>query len=214
MRFWLFTVLAAVSACAPQNAGNQAAEIDTLDNALATVNAADVAATDALNGVDGVDSPDMNSAASDLNVAGAGSSGDGWQYDTRRDEMRGTTTRNASLTSANQVSLSFPYGTVRARLVVRQRPQDGLNVMFIADEGQVLCNSFSDSRLSVKFDDGPVRTFGCDGASSGSPEIAFFSAPREVLAQIKRARRMIVEAEFYNDGPQQFTFELAGLNWE
>src|SRR3546814_16776547 len=82
------------------------------------------------------------------------------------DEMRGTVTKMARLTSSNEVNLQFPYGTVSGYIEVRKRPTDGLNVMFLVDTGQILCRSYSDGHVSVTFDDPPIKRYACDGASS------------------------------------------------
>lgn len=137
-----------------------------------------------------------------------------WEYSHSRDEMRGTTTRLASLASENEVNLEFPYGKVRGHLWIRHRPEDGLNVAFEVDKGQVLCRSFSNGHLSVKFDDGPIQKFRCVGSSDGSSETAFLEGEQRALAALKKATRTIVEAEFYQQGRQQFIFETAGLQWE
>lgn len=137
-----------------------------------------------------------------------------WQYSENKDEMRGTTSRYASLTSENEIDMDFPYGSTAASLMVRKSPEDGLNVMFRVDKGQVLCNSFSNTFLSVKFDDGPVQRFECTDASDGSSETAFFTSESRMLNGVKKAKRTMVEAEFFQKGRQQFVFESAGLKWE
>lgn len=137
-----------------------------------------------------------------------------WEYSEQRDEMRGTTARFASLSSENIVDLDFPYGEVRGQLWLRRRPEDGLNVAFEVQKGQVLCHSFSDGYVSMKFDDGPIQRFGCTGSSDGSSETAFILDEQRALAGLKRAKRTVVEAEFYQQGRQQFVFETAGLNWK
>lgn len=137
-----------------------------------------------------------------------------WEYSESRDEMRGTSTKLASVTSENVVDLDFPYGEVNGQIWVRHRPEDGLNVAFEVSKGQVLCHSFSDDYVSMKFDDGPVQKFRCTGSSDGSSETAFIIDEQRALAALKRAKRTIVEAEFYQQGRQQFVFETAGLKWQ
>jgi hypothetical protein len=137
-----------------------------------------------------------------------------WTYSDQRDEMRGTTAKLASIESENTVDLGFPYGEVNGQLWIRRRPEDGLNVAFEVDKGQVLCHSFSDGHVSMKFDDGPIQKFRCTGSSDGSSETAFILDEQRALAALKRAKRTVVEAEFYDRGRQQFVFETAGLNWK
>jgi hypothetical protein len=137
-----------------------------------------------------------------------------WDYSESKDEMRGTTAKLASLRSENVVDLDFPYGEVHGRLWIRRRPEDGLNIAFEVEKGQVLCHSFTDDYISMKFDDGPIQKFRCTGSSDGSTETAFIIDEPRALAALKRAKRTIVEAEFFQKGRQQFVFETAGLKWE
>jgi hypothetical protein len=66
----------------------------------------------------------------------------------------------------------------------------------------------------MKFDDGPIQKFRCTGSSDGSSETAFIIDEQRALAALKRAKRTIVEAEFYQRGRQQFVFETDGLKWQ
>ena len=137
-----------------------------------------------------------------------------WEYSESRDQMRGSTTKFASVGSENSIDLDFPYGEVKGQIWVRRRPEDGLNVAFEVEKGQVLCHSYSDDYVSMKFDDGPIQKFRCTGSSDGSSKTAFIIDEKRALAALKRAKRTIVEAEFYQRGRQQFVFETAGLKWQ
>lgn len=137
-----------------------------------------------------------------------------WDYSEQRDEMRGTTAKFASVKSENTVDLKFPYGEVQGELWIRRRPEDGLNVGFEVEKGQVLCNSFSEDYVSMKFDDGPIQKFRCTGSSDGSTETAFIENAQRALAALKHSKRTVVEAEFFQQGRQQFVFDTAGLQWK
>jgi hypothetical protein len=137
-----------------------------------------------------------------------------WAYSEDKDEMRGDITRYATLDSENEVDLDFPYGTVHGQITVRRRKQDGLNVLFSVEKGQILCHSFTDSYVSVKFDDKPIQKFRCTSASDGSTETAFLMPAGKALAGLRTAKRVVIEAEFFQKGRQQFTFEAAGLRWK
>lgn len=137
-----------------------------------------------------------------------------WSYTENKDEMRGTTSRYAAIPSENEIDLDFPYGEQRGEITARQNPEQGLNVMFSVGKGQILCNSFTDTTLSVKFDNGPVQRMSCTGSSDGSSETAFFTNEGRILSGLKTAKRTIVEAEFFQRGRQQFIFETVGLKWK
>lgn len=98
-----------------------------------------------------------------------------WTYSTDKDEMRGTTTRFASVESNNEVDLKFPYGSVHGRITVRKRPEDGLNILFSVEKGQILCSSFSENYISIKFDNGPIHHYRCSQSTDGKSETAFLA---------------------------------------
>lgn len=137
-----------------------------------------------------------------------------WRYSESEDQMRDTTSRSASIQSENRVDLEFPYGSVKGTIWIRQNPQDGLDVAFQVDEGQVLCSAFTNTSVSIRFDDGPVQRFRCVDSSDGSMETAFITDSRRALAGLRRARRTILEAEFFRQGRKQFVFNTAGLQWQ
>ncbi len=136
-----------------------------------------------------------------------------WSYSTDKDDMRGTTSRFADVLSDNEVDLQFPYGAVHGRITVRKRREDGINVMFSVDKGQLLCSSFSESYVSMKFDDGPIHRYRCTQSTDGTSETAFLNPKSSVLAALKKAKRTVVEAEFFKQGRKQFVFDSRGLRW-
>lgn len=137
-----------------------------------------------------------------------------WSYNTYRDEMRGTESKTATVASENTVKLDFPYGEQQGELTLRTDPKSGLNVMVSVEKGQILCNSFSENHISAKFDGGPVQNFRCTDASDGSSNVAFIVDEKTFLKKVRGAKRTIVEAEFFQQGRQQFVFETTGLDWK
>lgn len=137
-----------------------------------------------------------------------------WVYSGDYDRMRGTTDRYANLSSENSVNLGFPYGEVYGRLQVRKRSTDGLNIMFSIDKGQILCRSYTESYLSIKFDNGPIQRFSCTGAADGTSEVSFIISARKFLNSLIKSNQIIVEVPLYQNGSRQFTFETKGLDWK
>lgn len=137
-----------------------------------------------------------------------------WVYSEGKDEMRGTTSYFASITSLNNVYFPFPYDTSYAHVMIRRRPKDGLNILFSVDSGQILCHSFSRSFFSVKFDDKPIQKFKCSSSDSGRSDISFIESATSFLKQIKNSKKMIIEAPFYESGNQQFTFNTKDLKFD
>ena len=126
--------------------------------------------------------------------------------------MRNETTRFARNTSKNSIALGFPYGDEQPQLVLRQRPKDGLNVMLIGD-AQFVCSEYSRDYVAVKFDDGPIENFGCSEPQSAASDTIFINRERSFVEKLRKAKTVIIEAMYYDHGPAQLKFEVAGLDW-
>jgi hypothetical protein len=135
-----------------------------------------------------------------------------WTYDTQKDEMRGTTSSFATVSSENDLNFGFPYKGGPARLTVRKRPEDGLSVA-VQVEGQFLCNAYSGATVAVKFDSGPIQHFTCSEPSDASTGTLFIDGEQRFVSSLKAAKKIIVEAEFFQEGKRQMVFNVAGLQW-
>lgn len=137
-----------------------------------------------------------------------------WQYYNDKDEMRGTESRFAQLVGSNTINLDFPYGEQRGSMVVRHSAQFGFDILVGVESGQIMCNSYSRSYVNVKFDDGPIQRYGCADASDGTSNMVFIEGAKGFLGKLKKSKKVIVEAEFYQNGMQQLAFDTANLKWE
>lgn len=137
-----------------------------------------------------------------------------WTYSTEKDEMRGGETRYAQVEATKTINLDFPYGEQRGHMVVRHSPKFGFDILVGVPSGQIMCNAYSNSHISVKFDDSPIRRYGCTDASDGSNSMVFVQDAKGFLANLKKAKKTMVEAEFFQNGLQQITFNTANLKWD
>lgn len=137
-----------------------------------------------------------------------------WTYSDSKDEMRGTTTRFASVESDNLLDFAFPYnGGATGSLTLRERPQDGLNILLAVSKGQFQCHALEGGNVTVKFDDGPLEGFPCYEPSDATPGLLFIGNERRFLHRLRVSRKITVEAQFFEEGPRQLTFETRGLVW-
>jgi hypothetical protein len=86
-------------------------------------------------------------------------------------------------------------------------------VIFGVDRGQFTCSSFLNQSVAVKFDDGPVRSYSCESATDGSSNILFLVPAQRFLKELRHAKTVVIEAEFYQEGKQQLTFNTVELRW-
>lgn len=194
----LLSVLAVASCDAPptRNSALPSSEVDAISaDAENALNAADALLAD--------NSPALATDAFDQA---------GWSYSEKRDEMRGSVARFARLSALEPINLDFPYGESTPELVLRQDPKYGFDI-YITANGQFLCRSYDDDTISVKFDDGGIEQWACGDAEGGSSDIIFVISAERFLAKLRKAKRLIVEADMYQAGRQQMKFEVAGLKW-
>lgn len=135
-----------------------------------------------------------------------------WRYSSSSDKMRDTVTRFARLESQNILRFGFPFSPGRATLTLRDRPEDGLNVM-LSVQGQFLCNSYSGGSVAVKFDAEPIEEYGCSEPDAGTPGLLFIENEEQFVTKLLNARRVFIEASFYQRGRVQIEFAVFGLSW-
>lgn len=134
-----------------------------------------------------------------------------WQYSMQTDPMHGTA-KFAQITSENALAFEFPYAGGQATLILRKRAHKSAEVI-LEIEGQFVCNSFDGGAIAAKFDDGPIHHYGCGNPSDGKTGVLFIRGAQSFLSRLKKARTVIIEAEFYQEGPRQMTFDVHGLDW-
>lgn len=150
-----------------------------------------------------------------------------WQYEVDRDEMRGSRSWHASITSLNEPELVFPYqgGTPATISVAHYEGDDPYRYqpLLRIKNGQLDCSEFC--HLSVRFDLGKVLTItgskqdcgpddcvnlniddDTDLAARGKPYLGF-------TKRLKTARRTIVEVPIYRFGSFQYQFHTASFVW-
>ena len=136
-----------------------------------------------------------------------------WRYSEQLDKMRNQTTRYASLNSDNELSFQFPYnGGSTGELTLRVSPKYGKDVILQVTKGQFLC-SFEGCYVHVKFDNRPIVQYGAAEPSDGTSNLIFIHNYAGFVQQLKHAKKLTIEAEFYQEGRQQLEFSAAGLNW-
>lgn len=136
-----------------------------------------------------------------------------WRYESERDDMRDATNRFASALSSNVVDMGFPYESVRMSIVLRDHAVHGRDILLTVNEGQFVCR-FRGCTISAKFDDGEIQTFSVNQADAGASDVLFIQNQSRFLTALQSAERVTIEAQFYNRGNEQFSFNIEGLQWE
>jgi hypothetical protein len=139
-----------------------------------------------------------------------------WEYRESMDEMTSKTTKFATITSEESLSLGFPYsGNNYGYLTVRKHPQHGIDVMVRVSKGQMMCQSFQNCTISVRFDDDTPMRWSAIGPEDNSSEMVFLNNEARFIERAKKAKRIMFSIPFYQNGNQVLEFKTpVGLEWE
>lgn len=137
-----------------------------------------------------------------------------WSYSEKQDKMTSKTNKWATVDADELLQFASPYdGGVTASLVIRKK--DGLDIMFRISKGQIITSvDDSENRCRIKFDDESPKSYGFTTAADYSSDVIFFTSTSTLLKKIKKAKKMIVEVQFYQEGNRQIEFNVEGLKWD
>lgn len=140
-------------------------------------------------------------------------SGQQWTYDVREDRMTGGATRHAYVLSTNTVSFGSPYdGAQHGRLSLRIDPKYGRDVIFSIERGQLLCRSYEDCDVLVRFDEGKPERFSAIGPADNSSETVFIRNYDRFLGKLRKAKIVRLSLNVYQEGSPVFEFDVSGFN--
>jgi len=138
-----------------------------------------------------------------------------WAYSEHADEMGRGTTKLAQVVSSNTVRFGFPYeGEIHAAIQLRKSPKYGQDVMLRVARGQFV-SSYTKNFVTVRFDDGELAKFAIREPEDGTTGLLFIR-PDDAeffIRLLRRAIRVKIEADFYQEGPRVFEFDVHGLDW-
>ena len=140
-----------------------------------------------------------------------------WTVQTSTDEMRGTKDTFATLESDNEAEFEFPYaGGSTLKFTVRKTAKFGTGVLLSIHPGQFNSTGLEGSDyVTIKFDDGPLKKYHYNVSGSGDMDVIFLKKEQELISKLKTAKKIMVEATFFQEGVEQFTFTVdKTLEWE
>lgn len=136
--------------------------------------------------------------------------GSQWSYDRSVDAMGKGTVYHASVSSSNTVNFSFPYsGSQPATLTLRTHPRYGKDVIFSIEKGQILCQSYDDCVVLVRFDDGKAVDYSAIGAEDNSTETIFIRNYVRFMEKMLKAKRVRIAANIHQEGAPIFEFDVS-----
>lgn len=130
-----------------------------------------------------------------------------WITDERTDSMSGRITKFASLSSSNSHSFGWPYeGQTRARMLLRTEGKSR-DVIVSIDQGQIICHSFTNCRVEVRFDDAPPEKYRGSESADNDSTVVFLSPASKFMAKAAKAKKIKIALVIYQEGVRIFEFE-------
>lgn len=136
-----------------------------------------------------------------------------WHYSTYVDDATGKKAKTAALSSKNSMNFGFPYSGVQyGRFTVRNHPRHGVDAFLQIQEGQLLCDSYSNTNVLVRFDDGPATRYRCGEPADHSSTVVFIQNVAALEAGMKTAKKMYVTVSVYQEGSRTWEFNVTNYD--
>ena len=140
-------------------------------------------------------------------------SGTQWEYSQNEDKMSGGTIYHARVSSSNTVEFDFPYsGVQNATLALRIDPKYGKDVIFRIEKGQILCNSYEDCSILVRFDDEKATNYSAIGAADNSTETIFIRNYGKFVEKMLKTKLVRISTNIYQQGAPVFEFNVSDFD--
>lgn len=136
-----------------------------------------------------------------------------WTYSLEHDPMTSRMAKYARIESENLVALEFPYqGPQRGRLVFRNHPTHGRDILFQIERGQLLCQPYSDCRIMVRFDEAPAQSWSVVAPSDHSSTTLFLQDESTFMRRMRGTNVLRLMVPVYQAGEQVFEFHVGGFD--
>ena len=160
-----------------------------------------------------VSPPTVSAAKTKEPAPQAEATGQQWIYNEQEDKMTGGTTRHAVVLSSNLVNFGSPYaGPQNGRLSLRIDPKYGKDIIFRIERGQLLCHSYEDCEVLIRFDDGKPERFAGVGAADNSTETLFIRGYDRFLGKLRKSKLVRLSVNVYQQGAPVFEFDVSGFD--
>jgi hypothetical protein len=130
------------------------------------------------------------------------------------DKMGRITAKVAQFVSSNTVRFfGFPYqGEIHAWLTLQNSPKPGQDIMLRVERGQFV-SSYTKDFVTVRFDDGELQKFTIGDPEDGTSDRRFIHDNGTFINQLRQAKSLKIEADFYEEGSRVFEFDVRLLDW-
>jgi len=135
-----------------------------------------------------------------------------WAYSDEYDKINSKKIFYAQTDAKELLHFDFPYsGGSTATICLRNR--NGKNdAILMVSKGQFIAG-MDGQVLKVKFDQNPPVSIATSAANDGDPKVLFINSSGSFISKLKKAKTVVIEAEFFQSGLRQMEFDVANLIW-
>lgn len=136
-----------------------------------------------------------------------------WQFQEDVDKMTSKTVKYASIDANEELEFKFPYdGGSVASLTIRKK--DGSNEIYLSVSKGQFNGTYDGGQVRIKFDEEQPKKFSFTAPSDNSSDVIFINSTKAIISKLKTSKKIIIEAEFFNEGNRQIEFDVSGFKWE
>lgn len=137
-----------------------------------------------------------------------------WLYYETKGKMDDEIIKFARTDSLNTFEFSFPYGGEQhATLSLRSHPKQGVDVRLSIERGQFLGGNYDGGAVQVRFDDKKAVIMETLFPSDHSTTTMFIKDSSVFFKKLKKANKVLISANVYQEGAPIFEFDVSGLKW-
>ncbi len=137
-----------------------------------------------------------------------------WNYTQDTDKMSPGTDYFAAVAANDVLPFKAPSDS-GANAILTIRHLSGKNRLTLTITKRRFLNTDANGEhVRIKFDNGSPAKYACDPGLDGKEDMLYIHPANNLIARLKNTKRLIIEANFLNDGLQQMTFNVNGLKWE
>ena len=85
--------------------------------------------------------------------------------------------------------------------------------MLIVSKGQ-FNSGINGQNIKARFDEGEVELYSCSRPESGSSGSLFINSESKFINKLKAAKKLVLEAEFYDNGNEIMEYNVSNLQWK
>jgi len=136
-----------------------------------------------------------------------------WTFTEDEDKMTSKKKYYASIDANDELQLKFPYdGGSTPTLLIRYKDGEN-NAILSVTKGQFISNVVDGESIKIRFDNDQPVSFNCSSPSDGSSNMLFINSTKKLMNKLKTSKKIIIQAEFYDNGLQLMEFDVDGFKW-